>query len=155
VCFLGAAGAVHVLLWHAVDVLPIIHLGLMQTAAAGVSIQHPYVKLFTSAKPGPPTSVLLVRSQRPKLFARCCDECWMHRCGACNLSGGAPQPLAHWDKKVPGLCCFSSVVLDAPQQRVCLGLGRRPHVGWVRPAGKCSAAALQRLATGAADYLKL
>jgi hypothetical protein len=39
------------------------------------------------------------------------------RCHECNLSGGAPQPLAHCDMKVPGLCCSSPVVLDAPHHR--------------------------------------
>jgi hypothetical protein len=31
-------------------------------------------------------TVLLVRSQRLKLFVHCCDECWMHRCGAMHAT---------------------------------------------------------------------
>jgi hypothetical protein len=32
-------------------------------------------------------------------------------CNACNLSIGAPHRLAHFDMKVPALCCSSSVVM--------------------------------------------
>jgi hypothetical protein len=30
--------------------------------------------------------LLLVRLQGLKLFVRCCEECWMHRCGAMHAA---------------------------------------------------------------------
>jgi hypothetical protein len=62
--------------------------------------------------------VLLVRSQRLRLFICHCEKRMMQICGAMQLVGGAPQPLAHCDMKVPGLCCSSSVVLDAPHREL-------------------------------------
>jgi hypothetical protein len=71
--------------------------------------------------------LLLVTSQRLRLFVCHCEECMMQICGAMHATSavGPPNPWLT-DIKLLGLSCSTSVILDAPQHRyACYAMTKR------------------------------